>query len=359
MDLSIIQCYNCDYEDNCLNTILCHIQDNHKDCEVKFRQYILCTLSGRLPLQTKSISLKPSDLGEGETLQFDEISNIITIKRMGRPSVIGTSPPLKKARQQLNATEDKPKSQLIGSDNEEDDVDHRYIQSVLPDAVKTIKKAGFLHEFNELHRMLANGSFPLDNITFLMFIELIKWKMGQSAVKHHDAVKRFFKIGYRLFHGPWLRFMRGLGGDHINFVVPDEKTLVAFDVMPALQSSQLLPGIIEPMMDLFPEGSVVKLAVDGKKINISPEQEMGAVDLWGHESPPTAKQRNERLEKENKLVSQILEELETYNGSAIEDVGPNLNETLVQNTKQLLTVNTVKPFNLASLLFSVFIPQLY
>ena len=75
--------------------------------------------------------------------------------------------------------------------------------------------------------------------------------------------------------------MKGLGGEHINFVVPDKKTLVALDTVPGLGGSTLKPGVIEPILDLFKPGDIVKLAVDGKKLNVSTEQDLGRVDLWG------------------------------------------------------------------------------
>ena len=63
-----------------------------------------------------------------------------------------------------------PKSDIgrnVVDDDTEDDLNNKYIEALLPDMIKIIKNAGLMHEFKEFHRMLAENTFPLDNISFL------------------------------------------------------------------------------------------------------------------------------------------------------------------------------------------------
>ena len=52
--------------------------------------------------------------------------------------------------------------------------------------------------------------------------------------------------------------MKGIDGDAINFVVPDRKTFMNIDSVEGL-GSDLKPGLIEAMLNLFGPGTVVKL----------------------------------------------------------------------------------------------------
>ena len=60
--------------------------------------------------------------------------------------------------------------------------------------------------------MLALDSFPMDNIAFLLFLDVFKWHNSESTTLMRyecPAVNKFWRIGYKMFHGKWLRFMSG------------------------------------------------------------------------------------------------------------------------------------------------------
>jgi hypothetical protein len=59
--------------------------------------------------------------------------------------------------------------------------------------------------------MLARREFPLNNIAFLLFMDVCTFlsKENSSAMRYSDKVKQFWRIGYKLFHGKWLGFMGG------------------------------------------------------------------------------------------------------------------------------------------------------
>ena len=59
--------------------------------------------------------------------------------------------------------------------------------------------------------MVNDGSFPFENIAFLLFMDVCRGLSckNTSRIRYSDKVKRFWRIGYRLFHGKWLKFMSG------------------------------------------------------------------------------------------------------------------------------------------------------
>ena len=60
--------------------------------------------------------------------------------------------------------------------------------------------------------MLALASFPMDNIAFLLFLDVVKWHNSESTTLMRyecPTVNKFWPIGYKMFHGKWLRFMSG------------------------------------------------------------------------------------------------------------------------------------------------------
>ena len=60
--------------------------------------------------------------------------------------------------------------------------------------------------------MLALASFPMDNIAFLLFLDVVKWHNSETTTLMRyecPAVNKFWQIGYKIFHGKWLRFMSG------------------------------------------------------------------------------------------------------------------------------------------------------
>ena len=59
--------------------------------------------------------------------------------------------------------------------------------------------------------MVNDGSFPFENRAFFLFMDVCRFLSckNTSRIGYSDKVKHFWRIGYRLFHGKWLKFMRG------------------------------------------------------------------------------------------------------------------------------------------------------
>ena len=115
-----------------------------------------------------------------------------------------------------------------------------------------------------------------------MFVE-----RNSSAMRYSDKVKQFWRIGYKLFHGKWLRFMGGpkrrgqvvVGNtekgnfkpaeSEINFAVP-RRALVSSELSP-LSPEDVKPGILHTLLSKFAGKAepqkTFKICIDGKKIN--------------------------------------------------------------------------------------------
>ena len=143
-----------------------------------------------------------------------------------------------------------------------------------------------------------------------------------SQMRYSERVKQFWRIGFKIFHGKWLRFMGGpkhrgqlVTGQsskghynpcdsEINFAVP-HRAVVSSDLSP-LSPADVSPGIIDILLSNFAKKAepqkTYKICVDGKKINAAVNTRQGDIDLWGFEESPTLKERQEELHKEKNAI---------------------------------------------------------
>ena len=83
---------------------------------------------------------------------------------------------------------------------------------LLPKILKSLEDAGQKESFLKFMGLLAFGTFPLHNICYLLFLDIVEWFSCDSTTHMrygHETVK-FWQIGYRLFHGKFFRFMSGI-----------------------------------------------------------------------------------------------------------------------------------------------------
>ena len=81
-----------------------------------------------------------------------------------------------------------------------------------PKILKSLEDAGQKQSFLKFMGLLASGTFPLHNRCYLLFLDIVEWFSCDSTTHMrygHETVK-FWQIGYRLFHGKFLRFMSGI-----------------------------------------------------------------------------------------------------------------------------------------------------
>ncbi|CAG2201884.1 unnamed protein product [Mytilus edulis] len=108
-----------------------------------------------------------------------------------------------------------------------------------------LKKLYMAVDFPSFIRMVKANKYPFENISLRLFFGTVSFmsKRITSELWYRGTTKRFWKIGYRLFHGKFLYFMggpksiayitgnlyeRGMGDPQdagINFAVPSLKIL--------------------------------------------------------------------------------------------------------------------------------------
>ena len=82
---------------------------------------------------------------------------------------------------------------------------------MLPGVINALKDCGHLDEYVLFNRLINQKRFPMDNIAFVLFLDVVRWYgLDRSTfMRYSDTVKLFWQTGLRLFHGRFLRFMGG------------------------------------------------------------------------------------------------------------------------------------------------------
>ena len=133
-------------------------------------------------------------------------------------------------------------------------------------------------------------------------------------MRYQRETTQFWQLGYRLFHGKFLRFMSGLRnfgqvlnaearqGDmvpedsRINFAVPAVNNLYREED----QTKPIYPGICIDHLETLSKvmsGKPLKICVDGKKISRGKGKKVGDIDCWGYEGKPTLEEKRANNKK--------------------------------------------------------------
>ena len=203
-------------------------------------------------------------------------------------------------------------------------------------AFKVLNKAGLKEQFLAFFQLVANNSFPLDNLSLLLFLETVKffYCANTSEMRYSDITKWFWKAGYRLFHGKFLYFMGGpknIGtlaestsrgtfnpkDAKINFAVPSVSSLESFRISDIELPKRMPTGVIEPVLQSLSsinETTAYMLCADGKKVTAGIDMVGGDVDMFSFEDGEKLSERIQRLETElvtfNSLILDLKDGLE-------------------------------------------------
>ena len=175
------------------------------------------------------------------------------------------------------------------------------VHDALNSAASNLLQRGLLHDFQKFFELVGKNEFPLDNIAFLLFIDLIKFYSLESAtqMRYNKDTYLFWIFGYLLLKGRFIRFMSGtkfkgtlidrsaIRGSFspsiskINFSVPSESALRgeadSLDIPRTIG-----PGIITFFIDILDRYSKnVVLSCGGKMIKEGVSKESDDVDLYG------------------------------------------------------------------------------
>ncbi|CAH1798622.1 unnamed protein product [Owenia fusiformis] len=197
---------------------------------------------------------------------------------------------------ELNDIDDGPN---VPNMNENEMYDE--INKLLPEVIANLAREGVLTSVYKFIKLVADGEFPIENMAFLCFLDVVEWYSHDSTTRmryKYPSTTKFWRIGWRLFKGKYMRFMagtknKGTGSldpksSKINFAVPNR------DVLKDTEMEPMTPGIMDNMIKVMAQldtGLTYKCVIDGKKIARGKGRQMGDIDLWGFESPPTLAER--------------------------------------------------------------------
>ena len=241
-----------------------------------------------------------------------------------------------------------------------DDVNEQELIAKMIDMMPGVAK--YLVSIDQVHTerildmllLMQRGCFPHDNICFRLFEDVISWFVSEDVrgVRYSEPVRRFWAVGYRLFHNKFLEFMRGPalkktrdGGEisysgqeaRINFAVPKSRHLTMNTIIPDSLQPGLLTEMIESYLRLRPDfrNKSYNLMADMKKINASKCGKYGEVDLAGFESKPTKRDRENLLEARLRSIDTCMSLIENTHSLGIAEL-VKLPETCKQQLYKLL-----------------------
>ena len=324
-----------------LESMVQHLISLHTDKTLKYRVLVLDSTTGTFGYQAKlHKGIIPSELEvSNKTVVVNE--NRIIIQRNEKrkklntpikPSIVrrglfGSDPFVDMEPQSEEVHNTENETYISTAAEEEisefmplrDDGFEEQLINLMPSVVETLKDSGHIESFVKFCNLLGNKDFPLDNICFLLFLDVVHWFSSETSAemrfKFPETVK-FWQIGHRLFHGKFLRFMSGLRNtgnildgssergrieplnSQINFAVPSRQNLYS-NSDETLQAA--FPGINRLAINnlsKYSNGKYLKIGVDGKKIARGKGLKMGDVDCWGFEAKPTLEERKQQLSDE-------------------------------------------------------------
>lgn len=58
--------------------------------------------------------------------------------------------------------------------NEEEEIDYGEVVALLPAVIEELKRIGKYEEYLSFHRLVRDGTFPLNNIAFIPFLDVVR-----------------------------------------------------------------------------------------------------------------------------------------------------------------------------------------
>ena len=226
-------------------------------------------------------------------------------------------------------------SEIQDSDDEEESL--KTLTELAPVVLSELKKYELQEPFVHFFQEVADGKFPLTNISFLLWLDVVNWYKHEvtSSMRYMEQTKKFWKLGWRHFGGKFVRFMTGfkntsdvLSGESekgsckpensdINFVIPSLDVLRNYTPY-GTDTKPRDPGIYTDVMESVSsalEGTSACLTFDGKKLKQGLTENYGDVDILGFEDGPSLSQRKTNVNNEIEYLSSQIGVLKLEDGS--------------------------------------------
>ena len=262
--------------------------------------------------------------------------------------------------------EDNLSSELRGLSLIDDDDDRALLDELshlLPSVLDSLSNSNQKETFMKFARMVASGQFPMNNIAYLLFMDVVDWFSSDSTTKmrYSEDTKKFWRVGLKLFRGKFLRFMSGMKNkgqlpgetacsgvykpleSKVNFAVPNRSILDHMDHPIDASSPKVMTDMIDMINQNDPkQTNSYKVCVDGKKINSGTHgQKLGDVNLWGFESSPSLEERVSLYNKDIEVIhdlQELLVVLQIQELQFLEECSDNQRERLSSHLKQVISI---------------------
>ena len=228
---------------------------------------------------------------------------------------------------------------------------------MLPIVLRNLEEVGQKEYFTKFINLIHSGNFPLENIWYLLFLDLVDWHSCDTTIRmrYRPETVKFWQIGYRLFHGKFLRFMSGLRSlgqvldkssdkglfDPLeskgNFVVPSRNNLYKQDERPLPFYPRINESAILSISSHY-GSKPLKLSVDGKKISRGKCKNIGDVDCWGYEASPSLSERKDELQRNIGIIECMQETLDILEEKGIKTINGIPCQTANEVTSAMKTV---------------------
>ena len=228
---------------------------------------------------------------------------------------------------------------------------------LLPTVIENLSKEGFDDAIVSFVKQVASGKFPLNNIAFMLWVDVVRWFDCSSTtlMRYSEDTKKFWKLGYRIFGGRFVNFMSGyknnsqivLGdaikgnfipeSSDINFAVPSFDVLRTFE--PYGHAGNRSPGLLADMIETLSfnlDHRSACLTYDGKKLKQGLTNTSGDVDILGFEPGKTLHQRQLEYQERIRQIDEVGKKLNEYTSL-------NSDVKNLSNEKQKDIVNVLKP----------------
>ena len=233
------------------------------------------------------------------------------------------------------------------------------MENMLPNVLNEFSKHGLESDLLTFFQLVCENRFPFSNIAFQLWLEIVRWYRQDTSttMRYMDQTKMFWKLGWRIFGGKFIRYMGGfknegqvVQGDtekgnfspdvsDINFAIPSLDILRDFCPYGDDNSKPRKPGVY---IDIMKKGAEVLqdtsacLTFDGKKIKQGLTADSGDVDLLGFEEGMSLKDRQ----------NELAETLNTFKGLLLE-ISDHSQETDVKTLEESVRNKILQTVNYA------------
>lgn len=203
MDQPPFMCWHCSEKCTSFTSVINHTITFHYSKELKYRYLKLDQKSGKAVYATKKFqrSIIPSEIyKQGCKIHVSEDQKLIIEEKKKTDSTTCTATEKSQSDKEVLAQTDISKSEEITR-----------LENLAPAVAECMKSEGHLHTWLTFHEMIKDKTFPMDNICFKLFMDVVRFlgNSNTSSMRYSKEVKSFWTAGFRLFRGRFLRFMGG------------------------------------------------------------------------------------------------------------------------------------------------------